>query len=168
MACDIYPHRLATLSAMCHRLGIDSIDAIALDATNDLPLTGTARKFDRVLVDAPCSGTGTLRRNPEIKWRLAAADIAQLAEAQLKLLGRADSAVARGGRLVYSTCSIEPEENEGVIRQFIEGGAPYRLLRPNASPDLITGDGFVRTFPHRHGMDGFFAAVLEKKGLRTE
>jgi len=70
--------------------------------------------------------------------------------------------IARGGRLVYSTCSIEPEENEGVINRFIESGAPYRLLAPNARRDLITAEGFARTFPHLHGSDGFFAAVLEK------
>jgi len=75
---------------------------------------------------------------------------------------RATEVLRRGGRLVYSTCSIEREENEEVIHRFIDSGAPFRLLQPNARADLITSDGFVRTFPHRHGTDGFFAAVLEK------
>lgn len=162
VACDIHPHRLATLGAAGRKLGIDSIDRVALDATVALPFAESIVPFDRVLIDAPCSGTGTLRRNPEIKWRLAAETIARLADVQLRLLERATDVLRQGGRLVYSTCSIEREENEEVIRRFIEGGAPYRLLRPDARADLITAEGFVRTFPHRHGADGFFAAVLEK------
>ena len=122
--------------------------------------------FDRVLIDAPCSGTGTLRRNPEIKWRLTADDIARLAEVQLSLLRRATSALKRGGRLVYSTCSMEREENEAVIHRFLEGGfqSQFRVVTPTAPAELITREGFVRTFPHRDGADGFFAAVLEKTG----
>ena len=162
VACDIHPHRLATLGVTCRKLGIDSIDLVALDATAALPFAESAGRFDRVLIDAPCSGTGTLRRNPEIKWRLAADDINRLAGVQLRLLERATGALRPNGRLVYSTCSIEREENEEVIRRFIESGAPYRVLRPNARADLVTAEGFVRTFPHRDGADGFFAAVLEK------
>jgi 16S rRNA (cytosine967-C5)-methyltransferase len=162
VACDIHPHRLATLSATCRRLGIGSVDAVALDGTREMPIVERAEKFDRVLIDAPCSGTGTLRRNPEIKWRLAPDDIPRLADLQLRLLERGATLLARGGRLVYSTCSIEREENEGVIRRFIESGAPFRLLQPEAHPGLVTPDGFVRTFPHKHGTDGFFAAALEK------
>jgi 16S rRNA (cytosine967-C5)-methyltransferase len=162
VACDIHQHRLVTLGATCQKLGLRSIDRVALDATLALPFSESAVRFDRVLIDAPCSGTGTLRRNPEIKWRLAPGDIERLADVQLRLLERATDVLRPGGRLVYSTCSIEREENEEVIRRFIEGGAPYRLLRPAAHPDVITAEGFVRTFPHRHGTDGFFAAVLEK------
>ena len=162
VACDIHPHRLATLGATCRKLGIDSIDRVALDATIALPFAESIVPFDRVLIDAPCSGTGTLRRNPEIKWRLAADDIKRLADVQLRLLERATDVLRPSGRLVYSTCSIEREENEGVIRRFIESGAPYRVLRPNARADLITTEGFLRTYPHRDGADGFFAAVLEK------
>ena len=161
LACDRYPHRLATLRATCGRLGIDSIDSLVLDATRTLPFAESAPKFDRVLVDAPCSGTGTLRGNPEIKWRLSAGDLARLAELQLTLLKCGAQMVAPGGRLVYSTCSIEREENEEVVRCFLESNASFRLINPNARPDLIAPDGFVRTFPHRHGCDGFFAAVLE-------
>jgi 16S rRNA (cytosine967-C5)-methyltransferase len=160
VACDRYAHRLATLLAACGRLGIDSIDSLVLDATRALPFADDA-KFDRVLVDAPCSGTGTLRGNPEIKWRLTAGDLTRLVDLQLTLLTGGAQAVAPGGRLVYSTCSIEREENEQVVRCFLEGNARFRLIKPNARLDLITADGFVRTFPHRHGSDGFFAAVLE-------
>lgn len=162
VACDLHPHRLATLGATCRKLGIDSIDRVALDATIALPFAESAATFDRILIDAPCSGTGTLRRNPEIKWRLDPGAIERLADVQLRLLERATDVLRRGGRLVYSTCSVEREENEDVIRRFIERGAPYRLLRPEARADLITADGFVRTFPYRDGADGFFAAVLEK------
>ncbi|HLG13328.1 MAG TPA: 16S rRNA (cytosine(967)-C(5))-methyltransferase RsmB [Blastocatellia bacterium] len=162
LASDIHPHRLLTLRRMCRQLGANCIDAVALDATRPLPFIQGAPPFDRVLVDAPCSGTGTLRRNPEIKWRLAAADIARLGELQLALLERAAGAVKRGGRLVYSTCSIEPEENEGVVDRFL-GSAPFRLIRPAVSADLATENGYLRTFPQRHGMDGFFAANLERE-----
>ncbi|HSE97241.1 MAG TPA: 16S rRNA (cytosine(967)-C(5))-methyltransferase RsmB, partial [Blastocatellia bacterium] len=162
MACDIHPHRLAELVASCRRLGANSVDAVALDASREFPLDERAMKFDRVLVDAPCSGTGTLRRNPEIKWRLSPEDPRRLSDVQLELLARAAEAVADGGRLVYSTCSIEREENEDVITRFLSGGAAFRLIEPVAHPDLISGEGFVRTYPHRHDMDGFFAAVMEK------
>jgi 16S rRNA (cytosine967-C5)-methyltransferase len=162
VACDVHLHRLETLSATCRRLGAGSVDAVVLDAAREMPVVEGAGKFDRVLIDAPCSGTGTLRRNPEIKWRLTPDDVPRLADLQFSLIGRGAGLLAGGGRLVYSTCSIEREENEGVIRRFIEGGAPFRPLQPNAHPALVTADGFVRTFPHKHGTDGFFAAVLEK------
>jgi 16S rRNA (cytosine967-C5)-methyltransferase len=164
MACDLYPHRLATLAAACARLGAQSVDPVALDATRDLPVTTDAPRFDRILIDAPCSGTGTLRRNPEIKWRLRPEDIPRLARMQVELLQRASDHLRAGGRLVYSTCSIEREEGEGVINRFLEGGAPFRLIRPGEPDTLLTKEGFVRTFPHIHNTDGFFAAVLERAG----
>ncbi|HYP28764.1 MAG TPA: 16S rRNA (cytosine(967)-C(5))-methyltransferase RsmB [Blastocatellia bacterium] len=161
-ACDIHPHRLATLASTCRRLGAASVAPVALDATRNLPFHESAPPFDRVLIDAPCSGTGTLRRNPEIKWRLTPQDIERLADVQAELLSRGARAVAPGGRLVYSTCSVEPEENENVITRFIENGAPFRVVKPRAPEAVITLDKFVRTFPHRHNTDGFFAAVLER------
>jgi 16S rRNA (cytosine967-C5)-methyltransferase len=163
VACDLHPHRLTTLASICKGLKARSVHAVALDATSDLPFTQGSALFDRVLVDAPCSGTGTLRENPEIKWRLTAGDIARMAEIQFKLLQRGARAVAPGGRLVYSTCSIEVEENEGIIRKLLELGAPFEILKPDASADLVTKEGFVRTYPHRHGCAGFFAAVLKRK-----
>jgi 16S rRNA (cytosine967-C5)-methyltransferase len=162
IACDRHPQRVNSLRFTCQRLGIDSVDAVALDATQPLPFVESALTFDRVLLDAPCSGTGTLRGNPEIKWRLSPDDIPRMAELQLSLLGRAAFSVASTGRLVYSTCSIEREENEAVIDRFLKSGAPFRIVRPAARADLITSESFVRTFPHRHGTDGFFAAVLER------
>jgi 16S rRNA (cytosine967-C5)-methyltransferase len=160
LAADRYAHRLNTLRETCLRLGVRSVDALALDATQELPLVGTAAVFDRVLVDAPCSGTGTLRGNPEIKWRFTADQLPQLADLQLKLLQTGGSAVAHGGRLVYSTCSIEPEENEVVVRWFLERTRGFEVIPPDAPNQLLTRDGFVRTLPHRDGTDGFFAAVL--------
>lgn len=162
VACDLHPHRLTTLRATCQRLGIASIDAVALDANQQLPFVAGAEQFDRVLVDAPCSGTGTLRANPEIKWRLSPDDITRLAKLQLSLLERGALSVATGGRLVYSTCSLEREENEEVVERFLGSGAPFRVIQPNPRADLITEDQFVRTFPHKHSADGFFAAVLER------
>ena len=162
VACDRHHHRLATLRAGCERLGIQSVDALELDATRALPFVEGGHEFDRILVDAPCSGTGTLRGNPEIKWRLSTDDLPRLAELQASLLQGAASSVASGGRLVYSTCSIEREENEEVVRRFLEATTQFQVIEANAPAGLITSDGFVRTFPHREGTDGFFAAALQK------
>ena len=161
LACDRHHHRLTTLLTTCSRLGVRSIEAIVMDAAGALPLV-LGSEFDKVLVDAPCSGTGTLRGNPEIKWRLLAGDLPRLAELQLRLLEQGASAVATGGRLVYSTCSIEAEENEEVINRFLERVTAFKVIEPKAPQSLITADGYVRTFPHRGGTDGFFAAVLER------
>jgi 16S rRNA (cytosine967-C5)-methyltransferase len=162
IASDLHPHRLRVLRATCERLGIASIDLIAMDATQPLPFIESAQTFDRVLLDAPCSGTGTLRGNPEIKWRLTSGDLARLAALQSLLIERAAAAVAPAGRLLYSTCSIEREENEDVVRRFLAANAQFKVVRPNARADLMTTEGFVRTFPHKHDCDGFFAAVLER------
>jgi 16S rRNA (cytosine967-C5)-methyltransferase len=162
IACDRHIHRLNTLGATCRRLGIQSVDMLALDASGSLPFVVDGPQFDRVLVDAPCSGTGTLRANPEIKWRLSPDDILRLAELQLSLLERGASTVATGGRLVYSTCSIEREENEDIVRRFLDRTAGFVLVEPIAQAGLVTGEGFVRTLPHRDGTDGFFAATLER------
>ncbi len=104
-----------------------------------------------------------MRENPEIKWRLTPADIGRLADTQLELLRSGARALASGGRLVYSTCSIELEENEGVVRRFLQEGGAFEVVKPDVHPDLVTGDGFVRTFPHRNGSNGFFAAVIQRR-----
>jgi len=161
IACDRHVHRLSTLRETCRRLGLKSIDALALDATEHLPFPSDFT-FNRVLVDAPCSGTGTLRANPEIKWRLEKQDIDRLADLQFNLLTRVSTSLEIGGRLVYSTCSLEQEENESVVSRFLNSSSMYRQIVPDAPSGLITADGFVRTWPHRDGSDGFFAAVLER------
>ena len=163
VACDLHLHRLATLNSICKNLGAKCVSAVQLDATRSLPLLAHAAKFDRVLVDAPCTGTGTLRENPEIKWRLSPDDPNRIAGTQFELLGRGAEVLETGGRLVYSTCSVEAEENERVVVKFLEGGAPFKIVKPEVSAGLMTADGFIRTFPHQHGCDGFFAAVLERR-----
>ena len=135
LSCDIHPHRLATLRSTCGRLGVTSIDPVAVDATRALPFTESSAKFE---------------------------DIQNLAKLQLSLLKNASSAVADRGRLLYSTCSLEPEENEAVIREFLNDNSRFRVVEPGIARALLTDRGFVRTFPHRNGSDGFFAAVLEK------
>jgi 16S rRNA (cytosine967-C5)-methyltransferase len=137
------------------------VSPVACNAAGGLPFANGIL-FDRILVDAPCSGTGTLRTNPEIKWRLDADDIARLASVQLSLLASAAELLKPGGRLVYSTCSVEREEDEDVIEVFLEQNPAFRVTQPAAPAGTVTVEGFVRTFPDRHGTDGFFAAVLEK------
>jgi 16S rRNA (cytosine967-C5)-methyltransferase len=132
VACDIHHHRLRTLVSLPAGL-------VVLDATAPLPFV---RRFDRILLDAPCSGTGTLARNPEIKWRLEPHDLEALGRRQAALLANAISALAPGGRLVYSTCSLEREENEEVV-------ARYPVIRT------------YQRLPGRDPGDGFFAAVIE-------
>jgi 16S rRNA (cytosine967-C5)-methyltransferase len=162
VALDLHPSRLATLAETCRRLAANVVRPVAADASVDLPLAADAR-FDRVLLDAPCSGTGTLRRNPEIKWRLAEADLGRFSGLQSTLLERAAERVRPGGRLVYSTCSLEPEENEAVVDAFLASHPEFRAVEPDAPADLRTERGFLRTWPHRHGTDGFFAAVLQSE-----
>jgi 16S rRNA (cytosine967-C5)-methyltransferase len=143
---------------------------LALDAAQPLPFAGT---FQRILLDAPCSGTGTLARNPEIKWRLQPDDLQHARLRQTAMLKQALAKLRRGGRLVYATCSLEPEENEQVVRQVTSEDSGVRVvpgraaLEPwlrdgAASASLFDADGFFRTFPPESGTDGFFAAVVER------
>ncbi|MFH1911920.1 MAG: RsmB/NOP family class I SAM-dependent RNA methyltransferase, partial [Pseudomonadota bacterium] len=124
--------------------------------------------FDSVLLDAPCSGLGTLRRNPEIRWRLAPADIEKCSQIQRRLLRSAADCVRPGGRLIYSVCTVTPEENETVIEDLLKDRIDFSLIKPpiagDIPPELIDPAGFFRSFPHRHGTDGFFAAVLAHTG----
>jgi 16S rRNA (cytosine967-C5)-methyltransferase len=161
VAGDLHVHRLFTLIETCLRLGATCVQPLALDGTGRLPFVESKCRFDRILVDAPCSGTGTLRRHPEIKWRLQEADLARLAELQTALLANAAPLLEARGRLVYSTCSLEPEENEEIINRFLDSHQEFRVTRRSVYLDLAAGE-FIRTFPHRHGMDGFFAAALER------
>ena len=123
---------------------LTSIKSLLLDAAQTLPFANSA--FDRILVDTPCSGTGTLRRNPEIRWRISEADIHELAAQQKLFLNNATRVLKPGGQLVYSTCSVEPEENEAVVRDFLQNNRRFEQLQTR------------RTWPHREGTDGFFIA----------
>jgi 16S rRNA (cytosine967-C5)-methyltransferase len=160
---DIYAHRLRTLGETAARQGLESIRMIAYDA-EAAPLPFAAGSFARVLVDAPCTGTGTLRHNPEIRWRITPADIVDLAARQRRILAHAAQTVCVGGRLVYSTCSVEPEENEEVVSAFLETQRAFKLIRPEHVPEqLLTKKGAARTWPQRDGTDGFFVAAFERE-----
>ena len=129
-----------------------------------------ARPFDEVLVDAPCSGTGTLRRHPEIRWRLKPDELLVLGERQGQILNAAADLVRPGGRLVYSVCSIEPEEGEAVIAAFLAERPEFARADPrsglgDAAKTKIGDDLAVRTSPLDDGMDGFFAVLLTRRGL---
>jgi 16S rRNA (cytosine967-C5)-methyltransferase len=137
VACDIHFHRLIDLKPL-------AADLVVLDGTRPLPFAGT---FHRILVDAPCSGTGTLARNPEIKWRLTPADLQDLPRRQTALLAQARGALAPGGLLVYSTCSLEPEENEAVTASL----PPHLILQT------------LRRLPGRDPGDGFYACVIKSE-----
>ena len=128
VACDLHWRRLATVPASCRR--------VVLDGTAPLPF---ARRFDRILIDAPCSGTGTLGRNPEIKWRISPADLTELHAKQVRLLRNTFGALAPQGKLVYSTCSLEREENEEVVEEVL-GHSP--VVSARRLPGLDPGDGF--------------------------
>ena len=167
IACDLHLHRLAVMVPMQK---LPNIRLAALDGRQPLPFHTT---FDRILVDAPCSGTGTLQRHPETKWRLTLSDIQALAEKQLGLLSNAAGVLSVGGRMVYSTCSLEKEENRAVVESFLCCRPEFRLLplqaeaerlRPFFHPSArrILEEDFLETSPARDGTDGFFAAIFLK------
>ncbi|MFL6229329.1 MAG: 16S rRNA (cytosine(967)-C(5))-methyltransferase RsmB [Pyrinomonadaceae bacterium] len=161
VACDVYEHRLRTVVESAARQGVANILTVALDAeTSTLPFSDGS--FDRVLVDAPCTGTGTLRHNPEIRWRITPLDVSELAARQQVILANAARAVRGGGRLVYSTCSLEREENESVVASFLAGHSEFRQIQADSPAELLTRTGAARTFPQRDDTDGFFVAVLEQ------
>jgi 16S rRNA (cytosine967-C5)-methyltransferase len=165
LAGDRYEHRLRLVVEACARQGLESVRAVVLDAEAGLPFGDET--FERVLVDAPCTGTGTLRHNPEIRWRITPGDISELAAKQQRILGQAARVLRPGGRLVYSTCSVEREENEEVVAGFLGSHGDFRQTVPNPVPAaLLTETGAARTWPQRDGVDGFFVAALEKQGLR--
>lgn len=172
VAGDLRWRRLAALRILFRRARLGGVKLVVMDATRPLPL---ARGFDRILVDAPCSGTGTLTRNPEIRWRLLPADIGDLADRQAAILVNSVDRLEPGGRLVYATCSLEPEENQQVVRRVVAGRSDLRLAAPprdfaaalagngaGAASKLFDRDGFFRTLPPDSGTDGFFAAILER------
>jgi 16S rRNA (cytosine967-C5)-methyltransferase len=170
VAADLYQHRLRALRDRLARSEAANVALIALDGTMPLPFS---KKFDRILVDAPCSGTGTLARNPEIRWRLKPADLSDFHQRQVALLSSALDCLAPFGRLVYSTCSLEPEENEIVLNEVLASHPEFRsvpaqlppdALAPGIAPSQLVGpDGLFRTFPPEHSTDGFFAATIEHR-----
>jgi len=187
VAIDRHPRRLGLVRRDARRLGLGCIETHERDASRPL---GDLEPFDRVLVDAPCSGLGTLRRNPDARWRIQPRDVERLVAVQGAILRQAAAVLRPGGTLVYSTCTVLPEENRGVVEAFLaessrssepaSGGAsappsgatgapltpgfhraPAGAL-PEAVRALLDEDGAMRTWPHRHGMDGFVATRLER------
>ncbi len=161
VAGDVYLHRIRTLRENCRNVGADRIRPFCCDAEKEVPF-GTDT-FDHILVDAPCSGTGTIRNNPEIRYTLRPEDFSALAEKQLKILFNASKTLKTGGVLIYSTCSLEPEENEEVVRRFLSENPYFQKLIPELPRQYLTEEGFGRIFPHRDNTAGFFIAVLARQ-----
>lgn len=167
LALDTSHRRLISLGKNARRLGISYIVPVVADASR--PLSRLFRlHFDRIMVDAPCSGLGVISRHPDGKWNRDEGDIRRLALVQRTILDGACSVLKRGGRMLYVTCTISKEENEGVVKSFLEGRNDISLEdlkehAPTWALDLIDEQGFFKTFPNLHPMDGFFAALFIKK-----
>jgi 16S rRNA (cytosine967-C5)-methyltransferase len=170
VASDIRARRMRLLRVTVAASGVRCIRVVHIPSTGPLPFRST---FDRVLIDAPCSGLGTVRRDPDIRWRRSETDLESFASSQLALIGRAADLVRPGGRLVYATCSSEPEENEAVIDAFLAARNDFALLDLRTSepgtlapPHLRTLAPFLdirgmfRTLPFAHGLEAFFAAAI--------
>jgi 16S rRNA (cytosine967-C5)-methyltransferase len=164
-ALDLSNAKLDLIEGLCERLGIKIIKTVKGDASKILPVP-QGMKFDRILADVPCSGFGTLRRNPDLKWRRGEVDIQRMGELQFSILRNLSMYVEEGGLLIYSTCTVFREENEDVVEKFLEAHPEFQLdrmdnLLPEKSRPLIEGSYF-KTFPPKGEMDGFFAARLIK------
>ena len=166
-AFDVSAARLARAKPRFARSGLSNVVPVAIEHENDVRVRRLAGKAQRVLVDAPCSGVGTLRRNPDLKWRQSAQSLYELTALQARILASAARCVAPGGRLVYATCSILPEENEAQAEYFLANHPEFELI--DAAPILaartplqIEGPYF-KLRPDVHGTDGFFAAVFERR-----
>ncbi|MFT3719983.1 RsmB/NOP family class I SAM-dependent RNA methyltransferase [Pseudorhodoferax sp.] len=174
-AFDTSAHRLEALKPRLGRSGLSNVHPVAIAHERDERIKRLAGKMDRVLVDAPCSGSGTLRRHPDLKWRQSPAALQALAATQAAVLASAARLVKPGGRLVYATCSLLPAENEAIAEAFAAAHADFqplpaaveaaRLKLPDAA-GLCSGPHgrFLRLWPHRHGTDGFFAALWQRQG----
>jgi 16S rRNA (cytosine967-C5)-methyltransferase len=166
-AFDVSEKRLTKLKPRLARSGLSNVHPVVIAHERDAKVKRLAGKIDRVLVDAPCSGMGTLRRNPDVKWRQQPEGIAELTEKQASILDGAARLVKFGGRLVYATCSLLDEENEGIVQGFLASHPDFELvpmhkvLAEQRIP-LEMGE-YLKMLPHKHGTDGFFAAVLERK-----
>jgi 16S rRNA (cytosine967-C5)-methyltransferase len=175
-AFDVSAHRLDALKPRLARSKLSNVHPAAIAHERDERIKRLAGKIDRVLVDAPCSGLGTLRRNPDLKWRQSQQAIQELTAKQTAILQSAARLLKPGGRLVYATCSVLPQENEMIAQAFTEANKEFSPLE---TADLltqlkvegaaalcsgpVTGGEYLRLWPHRHGTDGFFAAVWERK-----
>jgi 16S rRNA (cytosine967-C5)-methyltransferase len=170
-AYDNNVRRIAGLSPRLKRSGLSNVHPVAIANENDLRLKRLGGKFDRVLVDAPCSGSGTWRRNPDLKWRFDQGEVARLTEIQGRVLRAGARLVKPGGRLVYATCSLLAAENQDLVAAFLEADPAFApvpaadVLRPQGI-EIASAERFAPWFvmlPHLHGTDGFFSAVLERR-----
>jgi 16S rRNA (cytosine967-C5)-methyltransferase len=175
-AFDVSGHRLAALKPRLARSGLSNIYPTQIAHERDERIKRLSGKIDRVLVDAPCSGLGTLRRNPDLKWRQSPKSVEELTVKQTAILQSAARLVKSGGRLVYATCSVLPEENEAIAEAFsaanpdfepVDAAELLQGLKVEGFEALCAGgaDGrrYLRLWPHRHSTDGFFAAVWNRK-----
>src|SRR6185436_19624971 len=164
---DVSEKRLNNLKPRLQRSGLSNVHPQLIHGENDIKVKRLAGKIDRVLVDAPCSGLGTLRRNPDLKWRQSPESILELSAKQIAILQGAAKLLKPGGRLVYATCSVLPEENREVIAKFLATHADFKVV----SCQEILGEQriplesgvFLELTPQRHGTDAFFAAALERR-----
>jgi 16S rRNA (cytosine967-C5)-methyltransferase len=176
IAADMHANRVRAMKERFEQAGVRNVETVVIDSSEPLPNSKLFEQaFVRILVDAPCSGTGTLSRHPEIRWKLCAADIGDLHSRQVGLLRNALRHLAVSGRLVYSTCSLEPEENELVVREALhEAGGEFQIVDPRmaiasalrdsvAVESVVDREGFFRTFPGVHGTDGFFGVAIERR-----
>ncbi|ORT99634.1 Ribosomal RNA small subunit methyltransferase B [Anaerovibrio sp. JC8] len=161
VACDVYDHKLERVRSNAERLGITIIDPLLMDAREiwqEFP-----QQADRVLVDAPCSGLGVLRRKPDSRWRKSPELLKELPKLQLEILRSAAAAVKPGGLLVYSTCTIAPEENQDVVKAFLEKAKEFTLEHAGERLPVPREDEMVQLYPQRDGTDGFFIACMRRK-----
>lgn len=158
IAGDLTERRIKNLKNICGLLDVGSKDIVQYDAENGLPFGD--KTFEKVFVDAPCSGTGTIRHNPEIRYTVSDEEINRLTSKQLQILKNASKLVKGGGTLYYSTCSLETEENEEVCKRFLAETDFEKATIKSVEDRYLTGDGFLRTFPGRDGLDGFFFAAF--------
>ena len=170
-AFDTSGHRLAALKPRLSRSGLSNVHPVQIAHERDDRIKRLAGKIDRVLVDAPCSGLGTLRRNPDLKWRQTPESVTELAALQRAILQSAARLLKPGGRLVYATCSLLEEENERVVADFLAAQPQFSVLpaadelqrlKVETAQTLCSGP-YLRLWPHRHGTDGFFAAVFVRQ-----
>ena len=168
-AFDVSDKRLANLAPRLKRSGLSNVFPQRIAHENDAKVKRLRGKIDRVLVDAPCTGLGTLRRNPDLKARQDESALAELNAKQRAILAAAATLVKPGGRLVYGTCSLLSEENEGIVNEFLAAHPDFQLV---PARDVLQRQGvkipgmgeYLRLFPHVHDTDGFFAAVMERRG----
>lgn len=160
VASDLRQGRIKVLREVIDRQGAEFVKIVRLDAESELPFK--SEFFDRILVDAPCTGTGTISANPEIRYRIGPKDISDLSVKQRKILGNASKALKKGGRLIYSTCSLEREENEDVVDDFLANNPDFQPADPGIDFGETGANRAVRLLPHKHGTEGFFIAALER------